>query len=543
MPYLLPPVLQSGTVVRSLRQGRARGKVDDKLYEFETSFKSRSGSRRQPSRRAQTKVVVAKELAKQHATKVEIGKQSVTSAKEKKRLLGNQYNIVKSGLEVSYKAQNYAEDTWPKRFQDDPTLHKANVDYVIAVQELAHEESLVAGLEAVEMKVHVYEAEAGVKQAQEEVNKAQLAIDLCTVRAKSAGTIERVTIGNGTTLGIGTRDQALWLIPAGRRIVRAEVEADFAHRVGKDLEGKEVVVFDNTDPLLTYRGKVLYVPGTFLPKRFGGDSLFGSDTRVLEAVIEIADPAPASKPPPASAARPRRAGAVTSLERSYAECRRITSRANSSFPLAFRLLSPSKRRAMNALYAFMALPTILPDEPGATPAKRVALATWRGGLIKSIEGCYSHPVHAALADTIHRCQIPVRYLLDVIDGVDSDLEPVRFTTFGNSTDIVTASPRWSDWRVCMSGDCSRARPLNRQSCRPSQPESRSSSPTSFAIWARTRSWPHLLAGRRTRAARMFAGNVACAAKRGSRRRTHPIASHAGARVLPARRTAGGSALA
>ena len=59
-----------------------------------------------------------------------------------------------------------------------------------------------------------------------------------------------------------------------------------------------MVVFDNTDTRLTYRGKVVTVGGTFLPKRNGeGESLLGNDTPVLEAVIEILDPAPPGKPP------------------------------------------------------------------------------------------------------------------------------------------------------------------------------------------------------------------------------------------------------
>jgi multidrug resistance efflux pump len=136
-----------------------------------------------------------------------------------------------------------------------------------------------------------------VKLAQEEVKTAQTAINLCTVRAESAGTIERVTIGPGTTIGIGTRDAALWLIPAGTRIVRAEIEADFAHRVGKDIEGKEVTVYDNTNPQLTYKGKVLRVGDTFLPKRSAGENLLGNDTRVLEAIVEVAHPTPKDKPP------------------------------------------------------------------------------------------------------------------------------------------------------------------------------------------------------------------------------------------------------
>jgi len=81
------------------------------------------------------------------------------------------------------------------------------------------------------------------------------------------------------------------------RIVRAEIEAEFAHRVGKEIEGKEVVVFDNTDPRLTYRGKVRTIGGTFLPKRGPSDSLLTGTTSVLEAVIEITDPSPTGKPP------------------------------------------------------------------------------------------------------------------------------------------------------------------------------------------------------------------------------------------------------
>jgi multidrug resistance efflux pump len=174
---------------------------------------------------------------------------------------------------------------------------KAYADYVVAFRDVAFKEKELAALETADPQVFVREAEAGVKQAEAAEHKAQTAIDLCTVKAKSAGTIERVTIGEGSTLGISTREPALWLIPAGSRIVRAEVEAEFAHRVGKDLEGKEVLVFDNSDPRLVYHGKVRYIGGTFLPKRSAGDSLLGNDTRVLEAVVEIADPAPAGKPP------------------------------------------------------------------------------------------------------------------------------------------------------------------------------------------------------------------------------------------------------
>jgi len=304
VPYLLPPVLQSGTVVKVFVRAGQDVKTNDPLYEFDTSLqKADYESATAAVATANTKVVVAQEGEKAHAKKIELAEQAVLFAGEKKKILGETWKLIKSNLENFWKQQK-GVDAKPlsdaeidKKLADDDKLFKANAEYIFADRDLIVKEKELAALRATDPGVFVREAQAGVEYAKAAQKKAQTAVDLCTVKARSAGTIERITIGEGSTLGIGTREPALWLIPAGSRIVRAEVEADFAHRVGKNLEGKEVVVFDNTDPHLTYRGKVLHVPGTFLPKRFGGESLIGNDTRVLEAIIEILDPAPAGQPP------------------------------------------------------------------------------------------------------------------------------------------------------------------------------------------------------------------------------------------------------
>ena len=44
---------------------------------------------------------------------------------------------------------------------------------------------------------------------------------------------------------------------------------------------------------------------------------------------------------------------LTAHRSSLRFCRRLTRRANSSFPVAFRLLPPAKRDATTALYAFL----------------------------------------------------------------------------------------------------------------------------------------------------------------------------------------------
>lgn len=115
-------------------------------------------------------------------------------------------------------------------------------------------------------------------------------------------------------------------------------------------------------------------------------------------------------------------------DQSYAHCRAVTTAARSSFPLAFRLLPPAKRRAMDALYAFLRVSDDLADEPGATAA---TLAAWRAALTEALAGRDTHPVHPALRDAVGRYAVPRQYLYDVLDGVEADLAPVRFATFAD----------------------------------------------------------------------------------------------------------------
>jgi phytoene synthase len=84
---------------------------------------------------------------------------------------------------------------------------------------------------------------------------------------------------------------------------------------------------------------------------------------------------------------------------------------------------------MDALYAFMRVSDDLADEPGEVADKRRRLHDWRDGLLRAISGRCSHPIHPALVDLLDRYQVPTRLLLDVLDGVESDLEPIRFANF------------------------------------------------------------------------------------------------------------------
>jgi phytoene synthase len=120
---------------------------------------------------------------------------------------------------------------------------------------------------------------------------------------------------------------------------------------------------------------------------------------------------------------------ITNLQSSFASCHAITSAANSSFPVAFRLLPPARRRAMDALYAYMRVTDDIADGPGEPAEKLRKLAAWRAGLSAALAGEFSHPFHPALSDTVRRFGVPPRFLFDAIDGMEADVGPVRMASF------------------------------------------------------------------------------------------------------------------
>jgi 15-cis-phytoene synthase len=137
------------------------------------------------------------------------------------------------------------------------------------------------------------------------------------------------------------------------------------------------------------------------------------------------------------------------IEASYAFCRQMSRRAGSSFHAGFCLLPREKRRAMEALYAFMrhtddladAANSPLPKGEGTDQSQAMLagrgemLTAWRAALQRTLQGepplsaSAFPPVFPALADTVRRFSIPHEHLTAVIDGVEMDLTPQRFETF------------------------------------------------------------------------------------------------------------------
>lgn len=135
------------------------------------------------------------------------------------------------------------------------------------------------------------------------------------------------------------------------------------------------------------------------------------------------------------------------IDESYAACRRMSRRAGSSFYRCFWLLPPEKRRAMDALYAFLRHTDDLGDEPGPVEPRRRSLARWRAALALALAddsatagSSQNAPspngdeplgltLLPALAHTVRQYHVPPDALEAVIDGVEMDLDISRYQTF------------------------------------------------------------------------------------------------------------------
>ena len=109
--------------------------------------------------------------------------------------------------------------------------------------------------------------------------------------------------------------------------------------------------------------------------------------------------------------------------------REYTRSAGSNFYYSFLLLPKMKRRAMFSLYAFCKFTDDLVDENQAGKDKHSLLNEWR----LEVERLYQHePTHIitrAMHQTIQHFGIPKQYLLDLVDGMEMDLNQNRYYTF------------------------------------------------------------------------------------------------------------------
>ncbi|MCE9570520.1 MAG: presqualene diphosphate synthase HpnD [Rhodocyclales bacterium] len=110
-------------------------------------------------------------------------------------------------------------------------------------------------------------------------------------------------------------------------------------------------------------------------------------------------------------------------------CQERAAASGSSFYYSFLFLEPARRQAITALYAFCREVDDVVDECPDPALARAKLGWWRDEVKALFAGRPTHPVTQALAVSLTGFSLPQEQLLEIIDGMEMDLDQVRYADF------------------------------------------------------------------------------------------------------------------
>jgi multidrug resistance efflux pump len=159
----------------------------------------------------------------------------------------------------------------------------------------AKQDELKASLRAEEKKLEelklndpqqgIRRAEAETRAKQAQLDQALLNLSECDLNAPVDGTVLRIFVSAGDVLGSQPKQPAMFFCPRGPRIIRAEVEQEFADRVAV---GQPTVIEDDTGAGTTWRGRVLRLSDWYTHRRsILQEPLQLNDVRTLECLITL----------------------------------------------------------------------------------------------------------------------------------------------------------------------------------------------------------------------------------------------------------------
>jgi phytoene synthase len=110
-------------------------------------------------------------------------------------------------------------------------------------------------------------------------------------------------------------------------------------------------------------------------------------------------------------------------------CQDKAAASGSSFYYSFKFLPPDKRRAITALYAFCREVDDVVDECTDANVARTTLNWWRSEVAAIYGGKPQHPVCQALVPIVQQFNMAQEHLLEIIDGMEMDLDQPRYADF------------------------------------------------------------------------------------------------------------------
>jgi multidrug resistance efflux pump len=220
---------------------------------------------------AEAQLEQAKKLPEQHREQV-AGQKAVIQAKE------HEVEAAQARHDQAVRLQKTAVGP-----MEDVKVAAATVEALRSA--LKGEQAKLRGLEALDPQVGVTRAEQKVEACKAQVDKAEFALKQCQLTAPCKGTVLRLNVAEGDTLGPNPRQPAVEFCPAGPRIVRAEVEQEWAGRVYK---GQPAWIQDDASAGASWRGRVSRISDWFTHRRsMVMEPLQLNDVRTLEIIVTL----------------------------------------------------------------------------------------------------------------------------------------------------------------------------------------------------------------------------------------------------------------
>lgn len=110
-------------------------------------------------------------------------------------------------------------------------------------------------------------------------------------------------------------------------------------------------------------------------------------------------------------------------------CQTKAAQSGSSFYFSFLSLPKTQREAIVALYAFCREVDDIADSDGDVQVRRSKLHWWRDEIHRLFNDTPQHPVTRALQPVISHFQLPEEHFLEIIDGMEMDLDNSQYTNY------------------------------------------------------------------------------------------------------------------
>ena len=110
-------------------------------------------------------------------------------------------------------------------------------------------------------------------------------------------------------------------------------------------------------------------------------------------------------------------------------CQDKAAKSGSSFYYSFLFLPPEQKQAIIALYAFCREVDDVVDECDDPSLAGIKLNWWREEINNLFDNKPQHPVTQALTTSIERFNLPKEHFLEIVDGMEMDLDQFTYESF------------------------------------------------------------------------------------------------------------------